>query len=29
MKPHHLEFRQRIVAAVDQQEHTTAGVAGY
>jgi hypothetical protein len=22
MKPHHLEFRQSIIAAVDQQEHT-------
>jgi transposase len=27
MKPHPLEFRQRIVAAVDQQEHTIAEVA--
>src|SRR5215510_14524159 len=27
MKPHPLEFRQRIVAAVDQQEHTIEEVA--
>lgn len=27
MKPHPLELRQRIVAAVDQQEHTIAEVA--
>src|SRR5262245_49776499 len=27
MKPHPLEFRQRIIAAVDQQEHTIEEVA--
>jgi transposase len=27
MKPHPLEFRQRIIAAVDQQEHTINEVA--
>src|SRR5215510_16555018 len=27
MKPHPLEFRQRIIAAVDQQEHTVEEVA--
>ena len=27
MKPHPVEFRQRIVAAVDQQEHTIEEVA--